>query len=71
MFLDELIKAFSHVLSIAALGSCETSTEATRLVTVVANNDEHPLIMSHDPSIAWSCELRRQIKYIIFPLTLD
>ena len=71
VFLDELTKAFSHVLFIIALGSCETSTEATRLITVVTNNEEHPLIKSHGPSIAWSCELRRQIKYIIFPLTLD
>ena len=44
---------------------------ATKTGRVVTYNENLPLIKSHDPSITWSCEAMRQIKYFISPLALD
>ena len=44
---------------------------ATKPVRVVTLPIRLPLITPHDPSVTWSCEVRRQTKYAVSPDALD
>ena len=44
------------------------TTKPGRIVTYI---EKFPPVKSHDLSVTWSCEVRLQIKYVIYPLSED
>ena len=65
------LNMWGHVTNSELFISAITMSVVTKLVRVVTNCEELPLINSHDLSMRWSFEATRQIEWITFSFVED